>query len=223
MVGGACYGLRVSDQRKGGAALIAGTIGMTVTMVLHPTGRELSTPEGFAARAWLAAAVHALAIASLPLLFAGGLALTRRLDRPDRTALLALIVFGFALVGAMIAAATSGFIAPRVLGDRLGATGAERAIADWLVDFSAFVNQAFAKIHVVGSSIAIGLWSIAILRANAGIARGIAFYGLVAAVGAVAGVLAGLPLGVHNMGVVVVAQAVWFVAVAMQMRAAGRS
>ena len=44
----------------------------------------------------------------------GGIALTRRLSGPDRLALAALVVFGFAMIAGMCAATISGFVSPKL-------------------------------------------------------------------------------------------------------------
>src|ERR1700737_4631890 len=103
----------MTDERKGGIALITGTIAVLVTMALHPTGHELLDSGGrFNRVALLGVVAHTLAEVALPILFLGALALTRRLSSPDRSAIAALVLYGFALIAGMVAAAVSGYVAP---------------------------------------------------------------------------------------------------------------
>ncbi len=204
---------RMGEERTGGLALILGSIGGIVTMALHPTGHDLLAPGAFDSVARLNVAVHALAIASLPVSFFGALALARRVATPDRLSIGALVVFGYAAVAALIAAATSGFVAPAFARGMLDASATVKERTHALLDYNAELNQAFAKIFTVGSSAAIALWSIAILRTRA-LASGIGLYGLLLGPAAIVGIVSGhLRLNVHGMGLVMFGQAIWFILV----------
>jgi hypothetical protein len=202
----------MTDERLGGAALIAGAVGMMITMLLHPTGHALlSAGEGFAPMAALAAGVHALGIASMPVLLLGALVLTRRLAAPGRLAVVALVVYGFAMVAGMAAAAVSGFVGPGLAREVLAAEGAQMEVWQAVASYNWRVNQAFTQVLTVGSSLALFLWSIAIVRRR-DLPRGFAVYGLVAAPLTVLLLLVGhLRLDVHGFGLVVLAQAVWLI------------
>lgn len=202
----------MTDERLGGAALIAGAVGMMITMLLHPSGQELhGAGEHFSAVAVLAAGVHALGIASQPALFLGGLALSRRLESPDRLALVALVVYGFALVAGMAAATASGFVGPGLARELLSVGGGDTEVWRAVATYNWRVNQAFGHVLTVGSSAAIFLWSFAIVWRRA-LPRGVAVYGLVLAPVIVLGVVAGhLRLDVHGFGLVVLAQGVWLI------------
>ena len=205
------------DHRLGGIALIAGALFGIVTMSLHPTGHDLAARESFDAIANLAIGVHALAIASAPLSFLGALALTQRLQGADRIAVSALVAYGFGLVAVIIAAAVSGFVAPSLIRELM--SSAPPASDAWRValDYNHHVNQAFAKIFVVASSIAIALWSTSIVRGRT-LATGIGIYGAVLAPATVVALASGhLELGVHGMGAVVFAQALWFTLVGVSL------
>ena len=64
-----------------GSALIIGSLSGLVTMGLHPTGQQVVATAASGAHNVLAVGVHALAIAALPMLIAGLLALTVLLGR----------------------------------------------------------------------------------------------------------------------------------------------
>ena len=53
----------MTDDKKGGIALIAASLAGILTMSLHPTVRDLSAPDKLAPMALLLVAVHALAVA----------------------------------------------------------------------------------------------------------------------------------------------------------------
>lgn len=201
-----------TDARLGGAALILGAAMGLVTMALHPTGHDLANAEHFEHVARLAKVVHALAIASVPVTFLGALALARRLGGPDRAATAGLVAFALASFAVVVAAVMSGFVGPDLMRDHLAAdTGGKEAVHR-LLDLVHAVNQAFARVHVVASSVAIGLWSVAILKGR-GLAKGLGVYGLVFGAAASLAVLSGhLRLDVHGFGAVMLGEAGWWVA-----------
>jgi hypothetical protein len=207
----------MTDDRKGGIALIAGALGGVVTMSLHPTAHQLLVPGQFAAVAWLGAAVHTLAIASMPVSFLGALALSQRLASPDRVGVAALVIYGFALVAGVTAAAVSGYVAPALVREMLNASPSGHDSWQMLFDYNGRINQAFARILAVGSSAAIVLWSAAILR-NRALARGIAVYGVILGTITILAVMSGLVrLDVHGFGLIVFTQSIWFIIVGALM------
>jgi hypothetical protein len=211
------YDSPMSDDRRGGIALIAGNMALIVTMAMHPTGRDLLVPEWLEHIARIAVIVHAFAIASMPVLFLGALALTRRLTAPDRIAMAALVVYGLALIAGMIAAVASGFIGPAIAREIVRAASPERDTWEALFRLDAVVNRAFAAVLVAGSSLAIATWSVAMLRQRA-LSRVVGVYGLVVGLAILVVALTGhLRLDVHGFGLVVLAQAVWFVMVGVRM------
>src|SRR5215472_5117865 len=103
----------MTDNRMSSIAFFVGMTGTIITMALHPTSQDLGGGVGHADHMMqLNVAVHSLALVCIPILFLGALGLTRRLAAPNRLALSALVMFGFADVAVMIAAAASGLIAP---------------------------------------------------------------------------------------------------------------
>jgi hypothetical protein len=201
----------MKDDQLGGIALIAGAAGGLVTMILHPTGHDLFAPGHLAPAAFLAAAVHALAIASMPVSFLGALALTRRVESPLRLAVAALVVYGFALAAGMMAAVVSGFVGPGLVSEIIDAEASAGQAWRIALDYNHRLNQEFARTYAVASSAAIVLWSASILRSRS-LAPGVAIYGLLVGPAIVLAVLSGhLRLNVHGFGLIVLAQAVWFV------------
>lgn len=204
----------MTDERKGGIALIAGAIGGLVTMALHPTGGGVLTPAQFERFAIMNVVAHSLAIASMPISFLGALALTRRLQSADRFSISALVVYAFALVAGMLAATASGFIATPLVG---GETTAATELNHALYHYTGLWNQAFARILAVSSSMAILLWSLAILR-NRRLSVRVAYYGIPLGILIVLLVASGsLKLDLHGFGLVMILQGVWFISVGSLM------
>jgi hypothetical protein len=71
----------MTDDRLSGLALISASGGMIITMSLHPTGHvgEAQVEPMI----HMLIAVHALALACVPLMFLGTWGLSRRLASPD--------------------------------------------------------------------------------------------------------------------------------------------
>jgi len=189
-------------ERLGGWAMIAGAVMGLVTMAFHPTGG--GEPA-------LALAVHALAIAGVTLLFYGGWVLTRRLSAGGPLAELALAVYGMSVVATVLAATASGLLAPDLIARAAELQGEARAAADALLHYNYALNQAFAKVLVAASSVAIGLWSVEILRTRL-MRRATGILGFIVAVLTLLALFSGhLRLDVHGFGAVVLAQAVWLI------------
>jgi hypothetical protein len=207
----------MTDNRKSGIAFIAGSIGGIVTIAIHPTASGVLTPAQFEHLAVVSAIAHSLAMVSFIVLVLGAFGLTQRLAAPDRLAFSGLVVYVFAAVAVLIATAVSGFIIPNIM--RHMVRDAAAAAPQWriVIDSIFQINQAFSKIFTVAASIAVALWSISAPR-NGGLGRGIAIYGVVIAPLLILGICSGhLTLNVHGMAIVVVAQAIWFITVGVQL------
>jgi len=201
----------------GGASLIAGAIMGLVTMALHPTGSDIARDAS--TQGALSMAVHALALAAVPILLYGLWVLTRRLSNeggvlPE----LALSFYGVAAVATILAATVSGFLSTDIITRMVSLTGEERDVAGALLHYSFEINQAFARVYAAASSIAIALWSLTILR-QSGMSRAAGYVGMTVATLALVAVLSGkLRLGIHGFGAVILAQALWLIMVGVQLR-----
>ncbi|HWS53880.1 MAG TPA: hypothetical protein VN228_07130 [Pyrinomonadaceae bacterium] len=208
-----------------GAALVAGALGMTVTMFFHPTAHDLLAPSGGAARRGeaMAAATHALALASAPTLFFGFLGLSRRLgpDRPLVSA--ALVAFAFGAVAAMTAAIVSGLVAPALTRQMLAGDDANREALHRIFRYNGLLNQGFAKVYVVASSLAVLCWSAAVYGFGR-LARLVAAFGCAVALLSLSAFFAGrLRLDAHGFGLFVFAQSAWVVLVGVFVLRRGQS
>lgn len=208
----------MTDDRKSGIALIAGSLGGILTMAIHPTAAATSlTPEQVAHLLAMSGAAHSLAMISVVLLFLGACGLTGSIAAADRISFAAIITFGFACVAVFIATAVSGFIVPSIMKHMLRDDPA--AAHQWQIVIAGIfqINQAFARIYSVAASLAIILWSTSALR-NGGFGRGVAIYGCIVSALIVLGIGVGhLRLDVHGMTAVWLGQAIWFILVGSQL------
>jgi hypothetical protein len=209
-----------TDNRKSGFALILGSIGGLVTMAIHPHGPV--PPAQFEHMAAVSALAHSLAMVSFLAMFLGAIGLTLRLashetaGHQDRLAIAGLVTFGFAAMALLIATTISGFIVPNILRQMI----ADKANAtQWhIASLAVFqFNVAFAGIYSIAASVAMTLWSASAIR-NGGLGRFIAAYGCAVPPMLILLILVGhLRLDVHGMAVVVLAHAVWFVVVGVEL------
>ena len=199
----------MTEERNGGWALIVGAAMGLVTMAFHPSGAQML--RDFERNAPINVAVHTLALLAVPVTFFGAVALARRLAVSPGLSRFALIVFGMAQIAVMVAAVASGLLATMLVSRILTSTGAEAESARLLLSFSGMLNHAFATVFVVASSIAIGVWSVAMWRAR-DFPRWLAWLGLLVGSTLVGITLLGrLRLDVHHFGLVVLAQSVWII------------
>ncbi|HEU4884935.1 MAG TPA: hypothetical protein VFT45_21935 [Longimicrobium sp.] len=196
-------------ETLGGWCMIAGAVMGMTTMAFHPTG------GGHAA---LALAVHALAIFATPIAFYGGWVLTRRLAAGGALPELALAFYGLSAVATLLATAASGFLASDLIAQVAASEGEARAAAAAVLHYNGASNQAYAKVLVAASSVAIGLWSVEILRTRL-MRRASGIVGCVVAAITLLALFSGhLTLDVHGFGAVVLGQSIWLITVGAELR-----
>jgi hypothetical protein len=194
--------------RLSGWALIAGSVGILVTLVLHPNERGLFDPTQVESVARMTIVVHSIALFALPFLFIGGLGISQRIGWDSSGAVAALIFFGFALVAMMNAIVIDGLVTPG-LARAMVKAGSDQAAA-WKVALShnGLLDGAFMNVFLMASSLAIALWSAAMARS----ARGIAIFGCLIAVATIASQVTGLlSQHPHLFFLVLIAQVIWLV------------
>jgi len=202
---------RMTDNRLSGLALITGTVGSIITMALHPTGHIAAADIEPMIRMLIA--VHALALACVPLLFIGAMGLSQQLASSGRLAVTGLVLYTFALVAVMNAAVADGLVTPSVLRQIVASAGSPAAIDGWrmMSHYNFYVNQAYAQVFVAASAVAILLWSISIWRGRE-LTRNLGIYGCILAPVTLLALFSGrLKLEAHGFGMVVFSQAVWFI------------
>jgi len=201
----------MTDDRKAGIALIAGSLGGILTMAIHPTGTASLTAEQVAHLSIASGAAHSIAMVSVLLMFLGACGLAQRTAAADRISFAAIVTYGFACVAVLIATAVSGFIVPSIMKHMVRDVPA--AAHQWeIVIYGIFqINQAFASIYSVAASMAIILWSVSALR-NGGIGRGAAIYGCIISPLIIVGIGIGhLRPDVHGMAAIMLGQGIWFI------------
>lgn len=202
-----------------GIALIIGTLGGIITMLFHPTGNDLlNQPDEIARRNELiTTAAHSLAIFSLPLLFFGFLGFSRRLGLENPFNLAGLIAYGFGTIAVLNAAVINGLVAPTLTRKIIGADEPTQNLLRLILTSNFSLNQAFTKVFVVATAIALISWSICLLKKGR-MMKATAIIGFAVGIFGILGILTGhLRLNVHGFGLFMFVQSIWTILIAVFM------
>jgi hypothetical protein len=199
-----------------GWALIAGSVGILVTLVLHPNERGLFDPSQIESVRRTTIIVHSVALFALPLLFMGALGLSRRIGW-DSASAAAQIIYAFALGAMMNAIVIDGLVTPGLARAIVNAGPGESEAWKIALNHNGLLDAAFMNVFLMASSLAIVLWSVAIVRGGA-FARAIGIYGCLLGAGTMMAQAAGLlSRSLHLFFLVLIAQAIWFLASGVQL------
>lgn len=201
--------MQEGPSRAHGWSLIGGTLAGFVTMAMHPSGAQLLAD--FDRVAPRNAVAHGLSILAIPFLLVGFRAVDARLREASTRWWLDIAgaLYLVASLAVLIAAVASGFMAQAAARGILDA-GPE-SVERWttILRGTSVLNQAFATVYVVFLALAVGAWSVAILRGRA-FPRWLGGFGLVVSA-ALLGILIAsrAHLDVHTFGLMVLIQGVW--------------
>jgi len=207
----------MTTNARAGLAIIIGSVAGLATMAMHPTGHDVIASAAAGDGNLLNVGAHSLAIAGEALLLAAMLAVTARLSSARDLAVTAYVTWALATFCIIVAAVASGFIASAVAADAAELEGAARDLLMNSYHYTGEVNQAFAKVGVSLSGVAIILWSVAMIRT--GFSRALGWYGISFAALVLAGLGTGhLRLDIHGFGAVMIGQSVWMIWTGTLMR-----
>jgi hypothetical protein len=200
----------MKDNRLGAIALLIGALGGIFVLTFHPGGGHRITPAQLDSLILVIIGVHALAIATMPFSFAGTLALTREFPSRARLGILALIVYALGLVAMMSAATMSGLVTPGILRHMVTHDAASE---QWqvLFGYTHSLNQGFAEIGTVSSSVAILLWSIVLITKEP-FRLFVGIFGSLLGVVILGALFSGtLNLELHGFRLITLGQVLWFI------------
>ena len=173
-----------------GTALIAGSLLMVVTMVLHPAGGSL---EHLLKSSSMIIAAHSIGIVSIPVIIFGFWGLTRFFKA---TPVLSHLAFSFFTVGALAgvcAAVVNGLALPLFIKNYSSATPEIKNTISPILRYNFALNHAFDLVLIVTICIAILLWSVAALKEKS-LPRWIGYGGVVISGSAIVILLTGFSL-----------------------------
>ncbi len=203
-----------------GVAIAVGAVSSVLLMAWHPTtsAHDLADVVAeIASESGTTRVVHAGMIVAMWTLLFGLLEFAAGLGWKLARARFGAIFYGAGVLSLTGAALVNGFVVPAFAARYVGSTAADLAAVGPVLRVCFESNQALAAAGVIAVSAGIVFWSSVMI----GTARGGSAIGVLGfAVGAlpVIGLLTGhLRLHLHGMAAVVVAQAVWNVAVSVRL------
>ena len=207
-----------------GVALIVGTLGAVVTMAFHPTGFDPhASAEAVAHEMSILVAVHTLALLSIPILVFGFVGVTMRAGWRRPEALLAFIIYGLSAVAIMFAGIADGIVNAALIPQMTDASDLKLQSVKAALFYNFQFNQACAKVFVVGTSLAIILWSITLSRFGV-LEQRIGIIGWFVSAAALFGLLSGhVHMSAHGFGLIVLLQGMWVIALGVSMLRADRN
>jgi hypothetical protein len=215
----------MTDNRLSGIAMIAGQVGLLLTLSLHPSGKI--TPAQVDQMVHKLIAVHSIALAGLPLMILGALGLSRLLSsfNRNRLSVVAFVIYSFAIAAILSGIVIDGLVMPHLLphlaeaaqaaASSAGQPTAPSATGDvWraLFKYNGYMDMAFVQLSLVATAIAVIAWSIAMFLSKT-FPRPTAVYGLILGVIALVALFSGALGAEHALMIIVFAQAAWFLIV----------
>jgi hypothetical protein len=200
-------------DRMSGLALIVGSVGVLLTLGLHPSGRGIVDPATYMAVTRHLMEVHSIALLSLPLWFLGAYGLSRKLAAAGHVAIVPLTFYGFGMAAMLSGVICDGLVMPGLARQIVNAPAG--AGQGWRVAFNVneLVAMTFVHVFLVASSLAIMLWAVMIVRKGA-MARGLGYFGVVVGAATILTTVSGyLDQYHHVFAMTILLQAAWLVSV----------
>lgn len=206
--------MEISIRKKSGLALLVGAVLVIGTIALHPTGGEI---KHLLAAANIIIVSHAIAILAIPLLAIGFWGITSKLGTNAFFSILAFCTMMLGLIAGMIAAAINGLALPiYILNHRESFLENEIFIYN-IIRYNTAINQAFDYIFIGAISLAILLYSIAILQSKK-FPIWIGYYGLSLMVIVALITVVGLSIvSLHGFSLFMIAIVIWILSMAISL------
>lgn len=199
-----------------GLIIVLASLLSVVALAHHPTA-QARDPAAFVAAIARKAAMDRLVHGSM-ILFIGALVygfsyLTVRLEGTTPWALAAFIAYAVGAIGMVGAASVDGFVVPDLVARYQDQPAEQLQTMRHLLGLCLVIIRAWARLGVITMSLAYVLWSVALLARPGGV-RVVGAIGCIAGASLVIAALSGiLPMTMHGMLVLGVAQTVWSVAI----------
>lgn len=208
----------MKTQSIHGYALIIGMLLSVGIMFFHPIDiGNLAEANVVRHNNHINILTHTLGLLSLPFVLFGFVGVLRRTGWDHPLSLFAFIIYSLSVVAIMLAAIASGLIKSALVQQLIVAPVEMQKIIEGGLYYTSHINQACAKVFVVGASLAIFSWSCAIVRLSC-FERWIGIFGwLVAAIMFTGIVSSHIRLDTHGFGAIMLLQATWAIALGMSL------
>ncbi len=164
--------MELSNKRISGVYLIAGSVLLTLTMILHPTGGSI---EHILQIKHVAITSHALAIISLPFLILGFLGLSKVFQYGEATRI-AFVIVCFGLVAAMLAAMINGITLPIFL-SKISVSDYDPQVVKAIIRYGFSLNVSLDYILITSITLSVLIWSL-LMIVNNSLSKWLGYYGI---------------------------------------------
>jgi hypothetical protein len=106
---------------------------------------------------------HSLAIACLPFMAFGSLGLSFILQTKNRISWLALFIFCFGLIAAMVAAVINGLVLPQFIAHSV-VESCNESVVKAITVYGHYFNVSMASIFIFATTASVAIWSALIIR-----------------------------------------------------------
>lgn len=148
-------------KRTSGISLIIGSLLLIATMVLHPSGGSVAHILHVYN---VIVGSHSLAILCLPFIGFGFYGVSVALQTDSRVSTLAFMIAALGLVAALVAATINGLTLPLFLSHSTEAIQSQPELVQSIVRYGAAINQPMDYVFIGSILLAMGIWSVLILR-----------------------------------------------------------
>ncbi|MFL5786752.1 MAG: hypothetical protein ACJ748_01755 [Flavisolibacter sp.] len=153
--------MNTTFENKAGKSLIAFSMLIFITMILHPTGGSFKYIVRISE---LIIISHSLALISLPFAIVGFWGLTQKIGKDNYLSIVAFVIVLFAILAAFMAAITNGIVLPIYIQNFKDSPETILSSIKPIIKYNSTLNEAFDYIYSIAFCISIVLWSFTIIK-----------------------------------------------------------
>lgn len=165
--------MQLEFKKTAGLCLIIGSVLLTLTMILHPSGGDI---DHILRIKNIIIISHSLAILCLPFLTFGFYGFHLTLNTKNKISLLAFIITCFGLIAVMIAATINGLTLPLFLSD-YSSNETNINLINAIRNYGNSINIPMDYIFIASMALSTGIWSFLIIKTS-NYQKWIGYYGL---------------------------------------------
>ncbi len=199
------------SPRNAGQMLLAGSVGLLVTMVFHPPGGNI---EYLIKTSTSIIASHSIALLAIPFFVTGFWGLSQLWKHASIVPILSFFIMFSAQLAGMIAGSINGLALPLFI-TNLRSPDPKNEVLNLMVKNMLALNHAFDLVFLAGACASILLWSISIIKFKP-IPGGVGYFGILMSV-ITLGVMVveSIEINLHTFRLFMSAYMIWTVWVAI--------
>ncbi len=174
--------------KSSGISLVFGAIIIVITMALHPSGGSI---DHLSRISKLIIVTHGLAIFSLPFIYFGFEGLSMKIMDNWCISKFAFTILRFGLMAIMLAAVINGLVLPNFLAASTTSISGNQTTINFILEYGFALNEALDYVFIVSCCLAIGIFSILIIK-NGHLPLWLGLFGVLMVISALVGGLTGV-------------------------------